>query len=379
MVRAKRASRSGAPASVAGERLRLGPNGLERAQVVEFQRARILGAMSDVVLEMGAPSVTVAHVVSRAGVSRRTFYEIFADREECFLAALEDGLARIAAVVVPAYEGAGFAHGQGTRRTRAWQERIRAALVELLGLFDEDPGLGRLVVVESLAAGPRALARRNIVLERLIAAVDEGRTLTGTSTLKGTSTLTGIPKGHSAGAQADAGSGPPALTAEGVVGAVGSILYARLAACSRTGEADHRPLIELTGPLMSLIVLPYLGKSAAGKELARPTPQPRAAAQHNGAAGYPFRDLGMRLTYRTLRVLDAVARNPQGSNRLVGDVSGIADQGQISKLLARLQRLGLIENVAGAAGKGAANAWRLTEKGQSMQRAIDTPRGGWAA
>jgi AcrR family transcriptional regulator len=321
-----------------------------QGHVEGFQRARILGAMVEVALERGASEVTVAHVVSRAGVSRRTFYEIFSDREDCLLAALEDGLERVAVVVVPAYDGKGTARG-----ARGWRERIRTALVELLGLFDEDPGLARLVVVESLAAGPRALERRNIVLERLIAVVDEGRTLTGISGKVG------------------AGAEPPALTAEGVVGAVSSILYARLAG-TRTGEAEQQSLIELTGPLMGMIVLPYLGKAAAARELARPVPTRRASSVRV-AGNYPFRDLGMRLTYRTLRVLDAVAANPDASNRLVGTYAGIADQGQISKLLSRLKRLGMIDNVAGPPGTGAPNAWRLTEKGWAMQQAVESPRG----
>jgi DNA-binding MarR family transcriptional regulator len=276
---------------------------------------------------------------------------LFADREECLLAALDDAFERIDAVVVPAYE-----------REGSWRERVRAALVELLGLFDEDPGLGRLVVVESLAAGPRALVLRDRVLARLVAAVDEGRALTG------------IPKGHAASVQGGASTEASVLTAEGVVGAVSSILYTRLAGGKRTGE-EHEPLLELTGPLMGMIVLPYLGKAAARRELARPAPPVRATLVRSGA-GYPFRDLGMRLTYRTLRVLDAVARYPDASNRQAGEVAGIADQGQVSKLLSRLERLGLLENVAGTAGKGAPNAWRLTEKGRAMQQAVQSPRGG---
>ncbi len=314
-------------------------NGLGNTQLFEIQRARILSAMVEVVLQEGVASVSVAHVVSRAGVSRRTFYELFADREECLLAALDDAFERIAAVVVPAYE-----------RDRSWRERIRAALVELLGLFDEDPGLGRLVVVESLAAGPRALVLRGRVLERVVGAVDQGR------------------------AQGGTGTEVSVLTAEGVVGAVGSILYTRLAAGS-LAEEERESLLELTGPLMGMIVLPYLGKAAARRELARPAPPPRTTLVRSGA-GYPFRDLGMRLTYRTLRVLEAVARYPDASNRQAGEVAGIADQGQVSKLLSRLERLGLLENAAGTAGKGAPNAWRLTEKGRGMQQAVESPRGG---
>jgi AcrR family transcriptional regulator len=357
---ATRASATRAPRSLRAAKGQLPPgrNGLGREQVAKIQRARMLSAMLEIVLELGAGNVTVADVVQRSGVSRRTFYENFSDREECFLAALDDALERIAAVLVPAYEGE-----DRTQRAHSWRERIRAALTELLGFLDEDPGAGRLVIVESLAAGPRALERRNRVLARLIAAVDEGRLGAGASN-------------------------PPALTAEGVVGGVASILYARLSALPAPpviggpgsgeedrGKEDRGSFVGLTNPLTAMIVLPYLGKAAAAKELERPVPPPRTLTARNGSP-YPFRDIGMRLTYRTLRVLDAIATNPDASNRLLGEASGIADQGQMSKLLRRLQRLRLIDNVIGAPGKGGPNAWRLTEKGHTVHRAIEAPRGG---
>ncbi len=76
----------------------------------------------------------------------------------------------------------------------------------------------------------------------------------------------------------------------------------------------------------------------------------------------------MRLTYRTARVLEAVVQHSGASNRLIGELAGIPDQGQISKLLARLQGLGLLTNTAGrdAHIKGAANAWILTELGEQV-------------
>ncbi len=133
-------------------------------RVSDIQRARILAAMVDVASERGGGNVTVAHVVARSGVSRRTFYEIFQGREDCFLAALDDAIARIAAEVVPAY-----------RQPGPWRERIRAGLRALLEYVDYDPPVARLVVVESLAAGPGALERRRRLLAQIVAAVDEGR------------------------------------------------------------------------------------------------------------------------------------------------------------------------------------------------------------
>ena len=84
----------------------------------------------------------------------------------------------------------------------------------------------------------------------------------------------------------------------------------------------------------------------------------------------------MRLTYRTVRVLMAVAAHPGSSNRAVGDEAGIADQGQISKLLARLKRLGLVENSRDGQANGLANVWTLTERGREVYGAFEMRRAG---
>jgi len=321
------AKRKQPAADVAPERLEPSRNGLGREHVAEIQRARMLSAMADVCAERGAANVTVAHVVEHAGVSRRTFYELFSDREDCFLAAFEEGLERITARVVPAYQQPG-----------KWRERIRAALIEFLSFLDYDPVTGRLLVVETLGAGHRALERRGNVLAQVIAAVDEGR------------------------AEAKVGSEPSPLTAEGVVGAVLSVLYTRMV------EGDSLPLIELLNPLMSMIVLPYLGPSAARRELSRAVP--KAVKRPARVGGDPLQGLPMRLTYRTIRVLRALAERPDASNRQLADASGVGDQGQMSKLLRRLERFGLIENRGRGQAQGEPNAWRLTPRGEAVQGVI---------
>jgi DNA-binding MarR family transcriptional regulator len=78
----------------------------------------------------------------------------------------------------------------------------------------------------------------------------------------------------------------------------------------------------------------------------------------------------MRLTYRTVRVLLAIAERPGASNRVVAQGSGVQDQGQISKLLARLEHLGLISNEGVGASRGEPNAWRLTARGREIERTI---------
>lgn len=299
--------------------------GRAREQLASIQRARMLAAMAQVCAEHGAPNVTVAHVVGRAGVSRRTFYEMFDDIQDCLYAAFEEAVEAAMRRVLDAYD------------PRAkWLDRIRASLVALLSFLEAEPEVARLLIVDSLGAGRRALQRRQDVLSAAIAAVDEGRK------------------------EAKQGSAPPPLTAEGVVGGVLGVLHSRLS------EQHPDPLIELAGPLMSMVIHPYRGAAAAKRELVRPLPNATPGPPAIGAN--PLGELRMRLTYRTIRVLAALASHPGSSNRQVADEAGIADQGQMSKLLARLQQFGLIENAsAQVAGRGEPNAWMLTAKGWEMQ------------
>jgi len=83
-------------------------------------------------------------------------------------------------------------------------------------------------------------------------------------------------------------------------------------------------------------------------------------------------------TYRTARVLTAIAANPGASNRAVAAAAGIVDEGQASKLLKRLKRLGLIENMAREREPGGANAWRLTARGVGVERALRANSERWS-
>jgi len=311
---------------VLGDGLVDGPG---RQRVSEIQRTRLLAAMTEVCAELGAGNVTVGHVVRCAGVSRRTFYELFDDREDCFLAALDDAIDSASRYVLDTYDP----HAK-------WEVRVRAALTALLGFLDAERGAGSLLIVGSLGAGAGALERRRRVLARLIAVVEEGR------------------------GESSVGKDRPPLTAEGVVGGVLSVLQARLL------ERDCPPLVGLAGQLMSMIVLPYLGPAAARREISRHTAG--APVRALKAPANPLKDLQMRLTYRTVRVLLAVAAHPGASNRVIGEASGMRDQGQASKLLGRLERLGLVENGADKSVQGAANAWMLTVLGEEVNGVLAT-------
>ncbi len=330
----------------AGRAPRVAPGaGAGQQRVSAIQRSRMLLALVEVAAERGVGQASVAHVVARAGVSRRTFYELFEDREDCFLAAFDHAFGRATEMVVPAYEAG-----------RGWRERIRAGLTALLRFLDEEPGLGGLLVVDSLSAGPRALEYREGVIEALIAAVDLGRL-----------------EGKAAGAR-------PPLTAEGVVGAVFSVVHARMlkrraAAGAGSRRGGEPAFLGLLNQLMGMIVMPYLGTAAAKRELARPAPKVRAV-QH--VTVDPLRELDMRLTYRTIRVLAAVAGSPGASNRQIADTAGVADQGQISKLLTRSAAPRFDRQRGGGARQGRAqlvDAHAHRRRGRAGDQGRDGQRG----
>lgn len=300
--------------------------------------------MADEVAQRGPSSVTVARVIARAGVSRRAFYELFSDIEDCLLWTLEWALELARARVEPAYE-----------RERGWREAVRAGLAALLRFFDETPLLAQLCVVHAPAGGPRVLERRAELLAQLRDVVNRGRQ------------------------RRTVAREPSSLVAEGVVGAVLGVLYTRLLARGGPGgeytgpNPGEPPLIELHGQLMSLIVLPYLGANAAARELERPAPSPPiAAALPEAPSGRAMLELPQgRLTYRTVRVLRSIAECPGGSNRDIAERAGIVDQGQISKILARLQGQELVVNRGGSLrARGTPNAWWLTERGEALEGAL---------
>jgi AcrR family transcriptional regulator/DNA-binding MarR family transcriptional regulator len=323
-------TRDGAPARADVDR------GGGRGGVAEIQRVRMIAALSEVARERGAGGVTVSHIVARSGVSRRTFYELFEDREDCFLAAFDLAVQHAARRVLPAYRVGG-----------TWRERIRAGLAAVLEFLEDEPGMGALCIVEALGAGSVVLERRARVVSALIDAVDGGR------------------------GEARGSARPTRLTAEGVVGAVLAVLHARLAQSGPSAKGEAPAMAGLLGPLMGMIVLPYQGQATAARESARPAPRRRRAVHTEGD---PLRDLDMRLTYRTVRVLLATAelsgRGAGPSNRQIADASGVQDQGQISKLLARLEHVGLICNNGAGPAKGEPNVWSLTAKGEEIERAI---------
>ncbi len=301
---------------------------VERELVRSVQRGWLMSALARVVGEHGPDGASVRQIVMYAGVSRRRFYELFASSDDCFRAVFDDAIEQ-------ARSRASLAYGVDG----AWNERLRAALSEMLAFFDSEPELARLVVLHTTPTGP-ATARRNELLAALTDFIDvEGRAASPTFN-------------------------PPPLTAETVVGGILGVMQARLS------EDSPETLTALVNPLMSVIVLPYLGPEAAWGELARPVrgnlaEKPAAEPERNVLG-----DLDMRLTYRTLRVLAEIAAAPGISNQAVAEAAGIRDQGQISKLLSRVEGLGLIRNTGAGQPRGRPNAWFVTRRGAEVGQDI---------
>ncbi|HXM87297.1 MAG TPA: TetR/AcrR family transcriptional regulator [Solirubrobacteraceae bacterium] len=301
------------------------------APAAELQRARVLAAAIAVACEHGVGSVTVSRVIKRAHVSRRTFYELFANREDCLCAAYEE----IAGVVLSHATLACEAQSR-------WVDRIRAGLQAALELFDEQPQLARLCFVEAPAAGEQTLRSRAKLVRAVAERLDRDYATERSSRV------------------------PPAiaLAGEAFIGGVLEILHTRLLA------PDGARLAELSSQLTAIVVLPYLGPAAARRELARTNAPPAPSSSALDGGGALLSPPPMRLTHRTLLVLSVISDSPGLSNRAIGDRAEIKDQGQVSKLLSRLGELGLIANSGAGQAHGAANAWRLDHAGAQLIQSV---------
>jgi AcrR family transcriptional regulator len=131
-----------------------GRHSLTRDAVLASQRGRLLDAMAEAVAEHSYGATTIAHVVSQAGVSRKTFYEHFRDKEHCFLAMYDTGIAFVVGRLTEALEAA-----------EDPRERLIAGLRTFLTVLADEPAFCRAIVLEVYAVGPAGLARRRAVLQ----------------------------------------------------------------------------------------------------------------------------------------------------------------------------------------------------------------------
>lgn len=144
-------------------RLPRGPHGLSREEVRESQRARLLLGAIEAVAEYGYAATSVAHIHRRAGVSRTTFYELFDDKLDCFLAACRMASDVLASVLSD--ELAGIEHDCDAV---APLEKLDRLLGTYLRTLADNPTLSQVFLVEVYAAGPRAIRQRRDALETFI-------------------------------------------------------------------------------------------------------------------------------------------------------------------------------------------------------------------
>ncbi|MFL5844471.1 MAG: TetR/AcrR family transcriptional regulator [Solirubrobacteraceae bacterium] len=205
-----------------------GRHGIPRHLVLSNQRDRLLDAVMQVVMRDGYPAMRIADVIAIAGVSRRTFYDNFANKEDAFLAAYDAVVAQLGATV-----GASFATG------RSWPAKVSRGLGAFLGYLAAGPAVAHVCIVEVLAAGPAALERRAEAMARFrrfivpdVAEVPAAATVTD-------------------------------LTVETTIGGIYEVIYSRVVA----GRADALP--ELLPGLLHTILLPFVGPDIAAAECAR--------------------------------------------------------------------------------------------------------------
>jgi AcrR family transcriptional regulator len=190
------------------------------------KREKILEGMLEAVGAEGYDATSVRTVLDRTGLYRQAFYDNFADKDACYLAALELGIARLEAVVV-----------RGGASQESWREQLRGGLGALLDELDERPDFGRGVIVGVHSAGPEALAIRAKAMKRAAEFIDLARLET------------------------DESESPPQIAPEGIVAGIHAIVHSRLS----TGAGDG--FRQLLPEFMYFAVLPYFGAEAASAEM----------------------------------------------------------------------------------------------------------------
>jgi AcrR family transcriptional regulator len=184
--------------------------------------------MVEVVSARGYPETRVVDVIGVAGVSRKTFYELFESKEDCFLAAYDvllDWLLREATDAFESQPGA------------PWAQRAGAVLEVLLRHLAWHPDEARFAIVEVLAGGPKALARRDSALRQFAGFLESGRSETSVDL--------------------------PGITSLAVAGGVHELLYSEILHGATAGLPTRLP------DLMFWVALPFLGAEEAAAERER--------------------------------------------------------------------------------------------------------------
>lgn len=277
---------------------------------------------------------SVGLVIARAQVSRRAFYECFANLEDATVAVMDGALEQLSALA-----------SQALAAEESWRDGMRAALAAVLEFFDSNPELARVCVVEALGGGPVVLARREHIVSafRALVVASIERQVTPASP----------------------------LAAEGVMASVMGIVHTHIV------TEQSGPLLGLLGPLMGLASSLYLDGGEVQREIERGNELARAM-QRRASQASPHGDADVRVdvpdvllgvrAHRARLCLSYVAeqgeRGISPSSQQVAVGIGLADRRQVLGALGKLVALGLLVKHAG--GAGYPNAWSLTSVGEQV-------------
>ena len=330
-----------APAATAGDAVPSGVTGRRNAHSygMPTQRDRLVVAMGELTAELGLAAVGVHHVCQRAGVSRRTFYELYADRDACVLDMHEEAFGRLLAHLDAAVGAAG----------RQWEDRAVAATQALFGAWEADRVLAQLCLVSSVSGHGEALKLRHAMIEQMAGLL----------------------------------AGPPrqplveASVLNAAIVGIWGLAFARLT------EDPDKSLEDLAGVAIFILLAPFAGRRHAAAR----------AAGRGGTAAYVTRwtptvtggseEQGLLVTELTGQTLRYLNGHPGAANIDIARAVDVRHESQMSRHLARLERAGMVSHRK----EGRTNAWRLTARGEEAARTlrdlrVDAPRltaSAWAS
>jgi AcrR family transcriptional regulator len=207
-------------------RLPPGRHGLPREFVAHNQRERLIAGLAEAIAENGYAGTTIAHITRHAAVSRRTFYEHFASKDECFVAAYDTVMAELRDRVAKAFEEADD-----------WPHAVKAGIAAMLHFLAAEPNLARLCMVEALVAGPVVVERYDAAIQSFVPYFQSGREGRSPEVLARLSPT----------------------TEEALVGGMVSLISRRIIA-GKTEELET-----LLPDLVEFTLTPYLGSDEAAK------------------------------------------------------------------------------------------------------------------
>ncbi len=286
------------------------------------QRDRLIAAMGELVAELGQTTIGVHHVCQRAGISRRTFYDLYEDRDACLVETLGAAYGQLLAHVTEAVAAAGD----------EWEDRTVAATQALLVAFEADRVLAHLCLMPAAGGHRDALALRRAAIGQVAAL------------------LTGAPM--------------PALPSEPVLaGALGGVWDLAQRSLADEPEAS---IERLTGAAIYLMLAPFSGRRQAASRAAGRGSAIAYVTRWRPTVAGDLDDRGLLVTELTGQTLRYLNGHPGAANIEISRALDVRHESQMSRHLVRLEKAGMVRRRK----EGRTNAWTLTARGEEAARSL---------